>query len=92
MADRGRRTTNDDPLLLDGARRVGTIRRLMADRGFGFVKLDDGDEIFVHRRASFKNPEGFDGLVEGVTRVTCQTRQGAKGYYAADVQLAESGQ
>lgn len=89
MADRGRRNNHDDPLVRDGERRSGTVARLIADRGFGFVKLDDGDELFMHRRGSFKNPDLFDQLVEHRTRISCQTRQGAKGYYAADVQLAD---
>jgi len=27
----------------------GTIRRLIADRGFGFIKTDNGEELFFHR-------------------------------------------
>lgn len=89
MADRGRRNNHDDPMMHEGRRRTGTVDRLIADRGFGFVKLDDGDELFMHRRGSFTNPELFDQLIEKRTRISCQTRQGAKGYYAADVQLAD---
>jgi len=40
----------------------GTIRRLM-DRGFGFIKTEDGTDLFFHRN----NLEGveFDDLSEG---------------------------
>ena len=27
----------------------GTIRRLMADRGFGFIKTEQGEDLFFHR-------------------------------------------
>ena len=27
----------------------GTIRRLITDRGFGFIKTEEGTEVFFHR-------------------------------------------
>jgi len=27
----------------------GTIRRLIADRGFGFIKTEEGKDLFFHR-------------------------------------------
>ena len=27
----------------------GTIRRLIADRGFGFIKTEQGEDLFFHR-------------------------------------------
>jgi CspA family cold shock protein len=27
----------------------GTIRRLVADRGFGFIRRENGEDIFFHR-------------------------------------------
>ncbi len=27
----------------------GTIRRLISDRGFGFINTDEGKELFFHR-------------------------------------------
>ena len=27
----------------------GTIRRLISDRGFGFIKTEEGKELFFHR-------------------------------------------
>lgn len=42
----------------------GTIVRIVMDRGFGFIKPDDGgSDIFFHHSSL---PEGgFDGLQEG---------------------------
>ena len=34
----------------------GTIRRLITDRGFGFIKTEDGKDIFFHR----SNLEGVE--------------------------------
>lgn len=41
----------------------GTIKRLMKDRGFGFIKAEDGREIFFHRTAV--NSTNFESLTEG---------------------------
>jgi CspA family cold shock protein len=42
----------------------GTIARIVSDRGFGFVKPDEGgDDIFFHH-SSVANG-GFDNLQEG---------------------------
>ena len=40
----------------------GTIKRLVSDRGFGFITQDDGSEIFFHRS---KVTGSFDSLSEG---------------------------
>lgn len=41
----------------------GTVTRLVRDRGFGFVRTEDGGEIFFHHSAL---PGGvFDSLTEG---------------------------
>lgn len=41
----------------------GTIVRLMRDRGFGFIKADNGGDIFFH--ASEVKGVSFDDLTEG---------------------------
>ena len=41
----------------------GTVVRLLRDRGFGFLRLDDGSELFFHH--SSMNPGEFDALQEG---------------------------
>lgn len=40
----------------------GTIKRLVSDRGFGFITQEDGTEIFFHRS---KVTGSFDSLSEG---------------------------
>jgi len=40
----------------------GTIKRLVSDRGFGFITQADGSEIFFHRS---KVTGSFDTLSEG---------------------------
>jgi CspA family cold shock protein len=34
-----------------GARVTGTVKRLAADRGFGFITAEDGSDYFFHRSA-----------------------------------------
>jgi cold shock protein len=41
----------------------GPIVRLIRDRGFGFVRAEDGSEIFFHH--STLGPGEFDSLQEG---------------------------
>jgi cold shock protein len=41
----------------------GTIKRLVADRGFGFIQQADGTELFFHRSSVMGT--GFDQLSEG---------------------------
>jgi CspA family cold shock protein len=42
----------------------GTIVRIVMDRGFGFIKPDDGGaDIFFHHSSLAEG--GFDGLQEG---------------------------
>ena len=41
----------------------GTIKKLVGDRGFGFIAQEDGSEIFFHR--SKVTGEAFDSLTEG---------------------------
>ncbi|MEP6695095.1 MAG: cold shock domain-containing protein [Chloroflexota bacterium] len=42
----------------------GTISRL-TDRGFGFIKQEDGSELFFHRSQVLGG--GFDSLTQGQT-------------------------
>ena len=41
----------------------GTIKKIVRDRGFGFIQADDGREIFFHR--SSLQQLDFDNLKEG---------------------------
>ena len=41
----------------------GVVARLIRDRGFGFIRAEDGSEIFFH--ASTLAPGASDALTEG---------------------------
>ena len=41
----------------------GTIKRLVSDKGFGFIAAGDGNEYFFHQSACSQTP--FDDLREG---------------------------
>lgn len=62
----------------------GTIKRLVSDKGFGFVAAGDGNEYFFHQSAC--NGVQFDDLREGQT-VTFERGQGPKGPRAENVRL-----
>jgi cold shock protein len=62
----------------------GTIKRVIAEKGFGFIATDDGQEYFFHHSAC---PEGFEALREGQA-VTFEKGQGPKGPRAEDVRPA----
>lgn len=46
-----------------GPRSKGKIKKMVRDRGFGFIRGDDGKEVFFHR--SGLNPGEYDSLNEG---------------------------
>jgi cold shock protein len=41
----------------------GVVARLIRDRGFGFIRAQDGSEVFFH--ASTLPLDAFDALAEG---------------------------
>src|SRR2546421_10307675 len=59
----------------------GTIKRLVRDRGFGFIRDDGGQEWFFHRSSV---QGSFDQLNEG-QRVSFEEEPSAKGPRAANV-------
>ena len=61
----------------------GTIKRIVSDKGFGFVADESGQEYFFHQSAC----QSFDSLREGQA-VTFQTGQGPKGPRAENVREA----
>ena len=63
----------------------GTIKRLVSDKGFGFIAAADGNEYFFHNSAC--KGIRFDELREG-QHVTFERGQGPKGPRAENVQLA----
>jgi CspA family cold shock protein len=63
---------------------TGTIKKLVSDRGFGFIAAEDGKEYFFHRSGT----EGdFDSLV-GNEKVTFEIEPSPKGPRAGRVRVA----
>ena len=60
----------------------GTIKRVIRDRGFGFIRSADGQEIFFHR--SSLQQLNFDALKEG-ENVEFEMERGEKGPRAVSV-------
>ena len=64
----------------------GTIKRIVADRGFGFIAADDDKEYFFHRSAVDPSLD-FDRL-RGGEKVEFTIEQNPKGPRAARVRAA----
>lgn len=64
------------------ARMKGTIKRLVKDKGFGFISADGGSEYFFHQSAC--TGMSFGELREGQT-VSFEVGQGPKGPRAENV-------
>jgi CspA family cold shock protein len=65
---------------------TGTVKRVISDRGFGFIAGEDGKEYFFHRDGVEASLD-FDRLVGGET-VSFETERGPKGDRAVRVQAA----
>jgi CspA family cold shock protein len=63
----------------------GTVKRLVRERGFGFILGQDGVEIFFHRSAV--QGDGFDSLAEGQA-VEFDVERGEKGPRAANLKVS----
>ncbi len=63
----------------------GTIKRLVSEKGFGFVQAEDGTEDFFHQSACAD--ARFDELREGQS-LTFEKGQGPKGPRAENIRLA----
>ncbi len=67
---------------------TGTVKKLVRERGFGFITPQDGPEIFFHRSAL--PAEAFDLLTEGQA-VTFDVESGDKGPRAANMKPSTPG-
>ncbi len=70
-----------------GPREQGTVKWFNANKGFGFITRDTGDDVFVHYRAI--RGEGHRTLREG-QRVEFFLKRGDKGLQADDVQMIDA--
>ena len=70
----------------EGLIMTGTIKKLVRQKGFGFIVPDDGsDDVFFHQGSLA--PRGqFDDINEGDS-VQFQTRKGEKGPVAFDLKI-----
>ena len=65
---------------------TGTIRKILKDKGFGFIEPDDGsDDVFFHRGSGAPRVQ-FEDFGEGDS-VQFQTRAGDKGPVAFGMKL-----
>ncbi|MHC5252461.1 cold-shock protein [Listeria kieliensis] len=63
----------------------GTVKWFNAEKGFGFIEREGGDDVFVHFTAI--QGDGFKTLEEGQT-VTFDIEEGSRGPQAANVNKA----
>ena len=63
----------------------GKVKWFNAEKGFGFIERDGGDDVFVHFSAI--QSEGFKSLDEG-QEVTFEVEQGQRGPQATNVRKA----
>jgi CspA family cold shock protein len=63
----------------------GTVKWFNAEKGFGFIAVDGGQDVFVHYSAI--QMDGYKSLEEG-QRVSFEVVQGAKGPQADQVTAA----
>ena len=64
---------------------TGTVKWFNAEKGFGFIERESGDDVFVHFSAI--QSEGFKSLEEGQA-VTFSVEEGNRGPQATNVNKA----
>ena len=67
-------------------REQGTVKWFNASKGYGFIRRESGEDVFVHYSAI--QGEGYRSLEEGA-RVSFEVRNGPKGLQADAVERIE---
>jgi len=65
---------------------VGTVKWFNNDKGYGFIKRESGEDVFVHHSAI--QQAGYRTLNEG-EKVEFDVKQGPKGLQAENVRRAD---
>ncbi len=65
---------------------VGTVKWFNNDKGYGFIKRESGEDVFVHHSAI--QQAGYRTLNEG-EKVEFDVKQGPKGLQAENVRRVE---
>ncbi|MDT2831937.1 cold-shock protein [Vagococcus carniphilus] len=63
----------------------GTVKWFNAEKGFGFITQENGEDVFAHFSAI--QGEGFKTLEEGQA-VTFEVEEGQRGLQATDIEKA----
>ena len=71
---------------MNNDRQSGVIKRLIPDRGFGFIRTSSGREIFFHVRALADGVD-FEALEQGQAVVFVEGKDATGRPRAVDVQL-----
>lgn len=61
---------------------IGTVKWFNSEKGFGFIEVEGGKDIFVHSSAI--NGSGYKSLDEG-QKVNFEVEEGPKGQQATNV-------
>jgi CspA family cold shock protein len=62
----------------------GTVKWFNDAKGYGFIEVEDGNDVFVHHSAIQGSDGGFRSLTEG-QHVSFDVEQGQKGPSAINV-------
>jgi len=74
--------TNGYGMEVSGEMSSGTVKWFSSKKGYGFITMEDGQEVFVHYTSIDGN--GFRSLEQG-EQVQFEVAQGPKGLQAAKV-------